>query len=184
MSGNVVHGAPPAAPGPATYDTSNFKGNAGTLMLDTTNKTVNSDYVNTGRLRAFGEPSNPTAPAISAPAIATQIIYAPYFDTANTAQFNPVVLFGNTCTYLTEQLFVQRSVTVGKPFNWTPPSFSSITPIQPLLKGGTFAQTYPLSGGQVRGFAKMWVPQPGLSQQGQLLSLNGGTVSGAAKIFT
>lgn len=182
---NVVHGAPHGPPGPATFDTSKFKGNAGTLIVDTAHKTINSNYVNTGRLRAYGDPSDPTAPGVSTPALATQIIYAPYFDIANTAQFNPVALFGNSCTYLTQQLFVQGSVTVGKPFNWRTPHFSSIIPSQPVLNGKTFAQAYPLSGGQVRGYAKLYgLPQPALATQGTIINLNGGTVGGNSIIYT
>ena len=182
-SNTVVRAAPPAPPGPVTFDFSRFKGNNATLMLDSGTLTLNANNVNTCRLRAYGDPADPLAPTVSAPAIATQILYAPYFDASNTAQFNPTVLLGNACTYLTEDLFVQKSVTVGKPFNWTPPQFTSIVPAQPVLAGSTFAQTYPLFGGQVRGYAKLYVPQPPLATQGTLINLNGGTVSGSALLY-
>ena len=182
-SSNVVHAAPPGPPGPATFDYSRFKGNAVTTMVDTQNLELNANVVNACRVRAYGDPADPTAPGVSTPAIATQILYAPYFDASNTAQFNPVVLLGNTCTYLTQQLFVQRAVTIGQPFSWTPPTFSTIVPSQPRLSGTTFGQSYPLSGGQLRGYATLYVPQPPVSQKGLLLNLNGGTVAGNGIVY-
>lgn len=181
MSSNVVHAAPAAPPGPATFDRSRFSG--GTRMVDTANLVINANLVQTCRLRAFGDPADPTAPAISAPAIATQILMAPYFDAANVANVNPTVLLGNNCTYFTESVFVQKSLTVGKPFTWTPPAFTVISSPTIRLNGGTFAQTYPLNGGQLRGFFPLFVPQPPLATQGQLLNLNGGVVSGVAKLY-
>lgn len=183
MTSNVVHVQPPAPPGPATFDFTRFKGNAVTTMVDTVNLAINANVVNTCRVRAYGDPADPTAPGVSTPAIATQILYSPYFDAANTAQFNPTVLLGNNCTYLTEQLFVGKAVTIGKPFTWTPPPFSTLNSAQPQLNGNTFGALYPLYGGQLRGYALMYVPQPGLPQQGQLLNLNGGVVSGNAVLF-
>lgn len=183
MTSNVVHVQPPAPPGPATFDFSRFKGNSVTTMVDTQNLVLNANVLNTCRVRAYGDPADPTAPGVSTPAIATQILYAPYFDASNTAQFNPTVLLGNTCTYLTQQLFVDKAVTIGRPFNWTPPTFSTLNSAQPKLNGNTFGALYPLNGGQLRGYALMYVPQPPLAQQGQLLNLNGGTVSGNAVLY-
>ena len=182
MAANVSHFVPPPPPGAAKYDRSKFR-NGGTLLVDTQQLGINANTVTTCRMKAFGDPADPLAPAVAAPSIATNLLMAPSFDAGNNVQFRAALAISNTMVQIATPT-VLANVFIGTPFNWTPPSFSSITPIQPVLKGGTFAQTYPLSGGQVRGFAKLYVPQPGLSQQGQLLSLNGGTVSGAAKIFT
>jgi len=181
---NVVHVQPPAPPGPATFDYKKFGPNVSTTMVDTQNLVLNSNTVNTCRIRCYGDPADPTAPAVSAPAIGTQIILAPYFDAANVANFTPVALFGNTCTYLTQQLFVQKSVTVGKPFSWTPPTFSTLQNQSLTLTGGNLGQTYPLMGGQVRGYAKLFVPQPQtIPSVGTLYNLNGGVVGGQALLY-
>lgn len=182
QNSNVKPYAPPAPPGPYQFDRSRFSG--GTRIVDTANLAINANVVNVCRVRAYGDPADPTAPAVSAPAIGTQIILAPYFDAANVANFTPVALFGNTCTYLTQQLFVQKSVTVGKPFSWTPPTFSTLQNQSLTLTGGNLGQTYPLMGGQVRGYAKLFVPQPTtVPSVGTLYNLNGGVVGGQALLY-
>lgn len=182
-SNTVVHVQPPAPPGPASFDYTRFGANVSTTMVDTKNLVLNANSVNTCRIRCYGDPANPTDPGVSTPALATQILYAPYFDASNNAQFNPAVLLGNNCTYVTENLFVQKSVTVGNVFNWTPPSYSSILPVSPVLRGTTFGQTYPLVGGQLSGYGVMYVPQPPLTNQGTIINLNGGTLKGTASLF-
>lgn len=181
MTSNVQTYVPPPPPGPATFDRSKFR-NGGTLLLDTQTLTVNANLVNTCRVKVYGDPSNPLAPAVAAPSIATNFLFAPYFDAANTVQFSPALVVANDMVQVTKPA-VFANVTVGQPFSWTPPTFSTIVPSQPRLSGTTFGQSYPLSGGQLRGYATLYVPQPPISQKGLLLNLNGGTVAGNGIVY-
>lgn len=178
---NITPAMPPAPPGPATFDRTKFA--SGLRMVDTIGLGLNANVVNCSRLKAYGDASNPTLPGVTTPALATQIIYAPNFDASNNVQFNPTILVGNNCTYLTEEVFVQRSFTLGAPFSWTPPNYTVLQHVSLSLSGGTLGQTYPLSGGQVRGYAVLYVPQPALATSGVLYDLNGGTVSGKTAVL-
>ena len=152
--------------------------------MDTQELGINANTVTTCRLKAFGDPANPLAPAVATPSIATNILMAPGFDAANNVQFRAAITISNTMVQIVPPT-VLANVFIGTPFNWQPPKFASIVPVQPMLGGKTLGQAYPLSGGQVRGYAKLFVgPQPALAQQGAIISLNGGAVSGGGSIFT
>lgn len=173
-SANVVHAQPPAPPGPASFDRSRFA--KGTRMVDTANLTVLANTVTACKVQAA---------SLQSTSLATATIQA--FDTlaGNVPGYTPSILLGNTCTYMVQPVFMQGALTIGKPFNWQTPHFSSIIPSQPALNGKTFGQAYPLSGGQVRGYAKLYgLPQPQLATQGTIINLNGGTVGGNSIIYT
>ena len=178
---NVTHFVPPPPPGPATYDRSGFR-NGGTVLLDSSNLAVNANLVSTCRLKVYGDPANPLAPTISAPSIATNLLFAPSFDAANNVQFRTAVAISNNFVQVVKPA-VMSNVTIGSQFTWTPPTYSSILPVVPKLNGTTFGQTYPLVGGQLVGYAPMFVPQPPLATQGTLINLNGGALKGTATLF-
>lgn len=172
---NVVQAAPPAPPGPATFDYSRFRGNAATKMVDTQTKNILANTVTCCKVQSASLQST----MLTTAAIASYDV-AP----GNVAVFNPTILLSNTGTLFTQPLFMQRSVTIGAPkFNWTPPQFRTLSKVIPVLNGTTFGQSYPLNGGQLRGYAPLYVPQPPLATQGSIIDLNGGTVSGYATLF-
>lgn len=173
-SNTVVHAAPPAPPGPATFDYSRFRGNAATKMVDTQALTVTANTVTSCKVQAASLQTT----MLSAAAIASYDV-----GPGNVAIFKPTILLSNTGTLFTQPMYMQRSVTVGNVFNWTPPTYSSILPVVPRLNGTTFGQTYPLVGGQLAGYAVMYVPQPPLATQGTIINLNGGSVKGNASLF-
>ena len=180
---NVKPFMPPPPPGPYKYpNRSAFRAN-GTLMIDTANLTVLADRVNAARISAGGDPSS-NVPPITTLGIHSPYLYAHYLDAANVDQFRVAAVIANDQVQLIANTIVTGSMTIGKQFNWKPPQFSSIYSIQPNLKGGTLGQTYPLSGGQLRGYAKLYVPQPGVATSGQIINLNGGQVTGSALIYT
>lgn len=180
---NVSHFVPPPPPGPATFDRSKFR-QGGTLLVDTQNLEVNANLISTCRLKAYGDPANPLAPVISTPSIATNILFAPSFDAANNVQFRAVAAFSNSMIQFTTPSVMSSNVTIGSAFNWTPPTFSTLQNQSLTLTGGNLGQTYPLMGGQVRGYAKLFVPQPQtVPSVGTLYNLNGGVVGGQALLY-
>lgn len=181
-SANVSTFVPPQKPGPYIYDKSKFF-NGGTLMLDTSNLAVNANSVNVCRVRAYGDPVS-NIPAITALGIATPLLYTHYQDAGNVDQFRVAVAVSNTQVQVVANTIVTGSFTVGQPFGWTPPPFSVLSRPTIRLNGQTLGQTYPLSGGQLRGFCPLYVPQPPLATSGQLYDLNGGFVSGTSIIYS
>ena len=179
---NVTPFVPAAKPGPYIADRSKFR-NGGTLVVDTANLAINANLVSTDSLKVYGVPGS-TNPAIAAVSIAAPLIYTPYLDAANVQQYRVASTVANDQIQLIANTLISAPLTVGHaPFNWKPPPMSYITTGSVTLNHNTFAQAYPLHAGQVRGFAKLFVPQPPLATQGSILSLNGGKVSGTSILY-
>lgn len=181
MASNVTPFIPQEKPGPYKYDKSKFF-NGGTLMIDTGNLAVNANSVNVCRVRAFGDPATNT-PAITALGVCSPLLYTHYQDAANADQFRVAMAISNTQVQMVANTVVTGSFTVGQPFNWSPPVYSVLNQQPIMLNGGTLGQTYPLTGGQVRGYALMFVAQPPTSTTGTLYNLNGGSATGQATLY-
>lgn len=191
-SGNVAHVQPPAPPGPAGFDYGRFTPDKATKIVDTQQLSLNANTLNVCRGRFYGDPADPLAPAVSAPALATQILYAPYFDSSNVAQFNPTVLLGNTCTYFTENLFAQRSVRVVASMlvgesNIPPgiPTWSLVQKGSLSVKPGASLGSQ-VGNGVIVGPGVLYCdgPRPGLPTSGApLLDLDGGSIYGSATVY-
>jgi len=156
-------------------------------MVDTNNKVINSNVVNTCRLRAYGDPANPTLPIISAPTIATQILYAPYFDGANNAQFSTSVLLANNEVHIMNALSVSGNVIIGERVPQPSiPTFNLIQKGSISMHGGTFANTFNLNGGMITGLSTLYSagPRPSLPANGKIIGLDGGKIYGTSQIYT
>lgn len=185
-SNTVVQAAPPAPPGPATYDTSQFKGNAGTVMIDSQTKSVKANYISTGRLRVLTDPAKPDGPGILCPTIATQILYAPDVQPDGNIAYHPSLLVANSEVHVVNAMSITRSLIVGERA-----PFPKIPTFSVIYKGGinmankTFAQAAQLNGGQVIGSSILYCdgPRANLSTVGRILDLNGSTISGTAVLY-
>lgn len=178
-SNTVVRVQPPAPPGPATFDYTRFGANASMTMVDTANLTLNSNYLDVGRVRVTGDPNNPLLPSITAPIVATQILYAPYLTANGLPKFRASLVLSNNMTQSVGSLLVGEPVVPPPVPTWSILQRGSIT----VSNNQTLGQQ--IGTGMVVGPGTLYCggPRPPLASSGTLIDLNGGSIYGSCPIY-